>query len=265
MILTKENYHSPEARKEFMSASRYKDFCGSLGIVPCEARAIAMMKGEWIEEPTPAMLVSSYIDSHFSESLDIFKSQNPKIFTQSNSLKSEYSHAERIIERIERDDYFMKYMSGQKQVIMTASLFGMKWSIMIDSYIPDVAIVDLKVMADLTKSHWVKDYGHMSFVQYYGYLEQAAIYQSVVKENTGEYLPFYIAGASKEKYPDLAIIGFTQSDLDDIMTLISRNIERVKILRQEIDEPDACNFCDYCRSIKVLDSPIHFSELIQKI
>ena len=51
-----------------------------------------------------------------------------------------------IIARIERDEYFMKYMSGQKQVIMTGELFGAKWKIKIDSYIPDVAIVDLKVM-----------------------------------------------------------------------------------------------------------------------
>lgn len=265
MILTKENYHSSEAQKEYMSASRYKNFCGSLGLVPCEARALAMMHGTWVEEPTPAMIVSSYIDNHFSETLDVFKAQHPEIMTQKGELKAEFKHANTIIQRIEADDYFMKFMSGKKQVIMTAELFDCPFSIMIDSYIPGVAIVDLKVMADLNKSHWVKDYGHMSFVQYYGYLEQAAIYQAVVKEKTGEQLDFLIAGASKEKQPDIEIIGFTQEDLNDIMTLIERNMQRVKALRSGIEEPDSCNTCDFCRSRKVLTHPVHFSELILNV
>lgn len=262
MILTRENYHSVEAKQQYMSASRYKDFCGSLGIIPCEARAMAMLRGEWIEAPTPAMIVSSYIDHHFSGTLDVFKGQNPEIFTQKLELKAPFKHANDIIARVEKDAYFMKFMSGEKQVIMTAEIFGMKWSIMIDSYIKDIAIVDLKVMANLTKSHWVKDFGHMSFVQYYGYLEQAAIYQEVVRKNTGKTIPFFIAAASKEDQPDLEIIGFTEQDFTDIMSLIERNMVRVKQVRLEQTEPDKCGQCDYCRSIKILTKPVHFSELI---
>lgn len=63
----------------------------------------------------------------------------------------------------------MKYMSGQKQVIMTGELFGAKWKIKIDSYIPDVAIVDLKVMSSITELKWVKDLGYLDFVRYWGY------------------------------------------------------------------------------------------------
>jgi len=265
MILTRENYHSPEAYREYMSASRYKDFCGSLGIIPCEARAMAKFRGDWIEEPTPAMKVSSFIDAHFAGSLDIFKAQHPDITTKAGCLKAEYTHNLEIIKRIEKDPFFMKYMAGEKQVIMTAELFGMPWSCMIDSYHPGVTIVDLKVMADLRKSHYVKDWGQMTFVQYYGYLEQAAIYQEIVFKKTGERLPFYIAAASKEEYPDLEIIGFTQGDLDDIMTVIERNMIRVKMVRSGEDEPDRCGECDWCRSTKVLKAPIHFSELLTRI
>lgn len=262
MILTKENYHSVEAKKEYMSASRYKDFCGSLGIIPCESRAMAMLRGDWVEQPTAAMIVSSYVDNHFSGTLDIFKAQHPDIFTAKNELKSPFKHANDIISRVERDPYFMKYMSGEKQVIMTAELFGMKWSIMIDSFIMDLAIVDLKIMADLNKSHWVKDYGHMSFVSYYGYLEQSAIYQAVVEKNIGKLLPFFIAAASKEDCPNLEIIGFNQEDFTDIMTLIERNCIRVKNLRDGELEPDKCEQCDWCRTTKVLTKPVHFSELV---
>lgn len=265
MQLNVENYHSIEAKGTYMSASRYKDFAGSLGIVPCESRAIAMMKGIWIEEPTPAMIVSSYVDNHFSGNLSVFKAQNPEIFTQKGELKAQFLHANEIIARIERDPYFMKYMAGEKQVIMTAELFDVQWSIMIDSYIKDVAIVDLKIMADLNKAHWVKDQGQMSFVEYYGYLEQGAIYQMVVKKKTGNLLPFFIAGASKESHPDIGIIGVDQPRIDDVLTVIQTNMERIKKLRSGDIEPDRCEICDYCRETKILTKPIHFSELILKV
>jgi hypothetical protein len=223
---------------------------------------MAMFRGEWKEEPTNAMLVSSYVDAHFAGSLDIFKAQNSSIFTKSGELKSEYRNAENIIHRVERDEYFMKFMSGEKQVIMTAELFGAQWSIMIDSYLPDVAIVDLKVMADISKTHWVKDYGHMSFVEFYGYREQAAIYQAVVEKNTGKRLPFYIAAASKEAFPDIEIIGFTQKDLDDTLSMIELSTKRIISLKSGEIFPDACGICNYCRFNKKLSKPIHFSELL---
>jgi hypothetical protein len=265
MILTKETYHSLAAKQIYMSASRYKTWCGSLGIIGCEARAMAELKGEWVEEQTPAMKVSSFIDAHFAGTLDIFTAQNRDICNKDGSLKAAYEHNLDIIERMEADPYFMQYMSGDKQVIMTAELFGMPWSIMIDSFIKDVAIVDLKVMADLRKSFWVKDSGHMSFVPYYGYWEQAALYQEVVFRVTGKRLPFYIAAASKEEYPDLEIIGFTQGDLDDIMTVIERNMVRVKMVRNSEDEPDRCGQCSYCRSTKKLSRPVHYSELLLNV
>ena len=39
MILTPENYYSPEANFEYMSVSQFKDFSGTYGQVGCEARA----------------------------------------------------------------------------------------------------------------------------------------------------------------------------------------------------------------------------------
>lgn len=39
MILTPENYYSPEANFEYMSVSQFKDFSGTYGQVGCEARS----------------------------------------------------------------------------------------------------------------------------------------------------------------------------------------------------------------------------------
>lgn len=55
-------------------------------------------------------------------------------------------NAEKMIERVEKDEFFMQAMSGEKQVIMTGELFGARWKIKMDSYLPGQAIVDLKTV-----------------------------------------------------------------------------------------------------------------------
>ena len=169
MQLTSENYYSKEANQEYMSVSGYKDFAGTYGKMPCEFYGMEKLNGRWEDEKSTALLVGSYVDSYFEGSLEQFKKDNPEIFTQKGELKANFKQAEEIIARIERDEYFMKYMSGQKQVIMTGELFGAKWKIKMDSYIPGVAIVDLKVMASITDLKWVKDIGYLDFVRYWGY------------------------------------------------------------------------------------------------
>jgi len=264
-MLTHENYHSQESRKRYLSASQYKDFCGSAGLLGCEAMTMAKIRGDYECEATPAMVMSSFVDAHFSSSLELFQGKNPGIYTKIGDLRSQFKRAVEIIQRLEADEYFMKYMSGEKQVIMTAEMLGTEWKIAIDSYIKDVAIVDLKVMKSLTEAHWVKDAGYMSFVTYYGYDLQAAIYQKVVEINTGKVLPFYIAGASKEKEPDLEIIGIDNQTLRNAYIEIEENIGRILQLKSGEIEPDSCGVCDYCKSIKVLSRPRHYTELIQKI
>ena len=86
-----------------------------------------------------------------------------------------------MINRCERDELFMSYMSGQKQVIMTAEMFGTQWKVKIDSYHPGVAIVDLKTCQSITKTFWHGDAGYMNFLAEWGYYIQGAVYQRVVE------------------------------------------------------------------------------------
>lgn len=265
MKLTAENYHSPEANREYLSVSQYKDFTGTLGQPGCEEYALAKIDGKWEDETTTALLVGSYVDAHFEGTLDVFKGKNPELFKKDGGLKSDYVRAEEIINRIERDDYFMKYLSGEKQVIMTGELFGAKWKIKIDSLIPHVAIVDLKVMENINKAFWVKDTGYMDFVQYWGYDVQGAIYQEIYYQNTGERLPFYIAAATKEKVPNIEIIQIDNNHLKTKLYEVEQNTPKIIALKNREIEPIRCGVCDYCKHTKVLTRPIHFSELIGEI
>lgn len=140
MELTAENYYGKEANKAYMSVSQFKDFNGTYGKMACEFEAMEKLEERWNPEPSTALLVGSYVDSYIEGTLDDFKKRNPEIFTQKGELKAPYKKAEEIIARIERDAYFMKYLSGEKQRIMTGNLFGCDWKIKMDSYIPGVAV-----------------------------------------------------------------------------------------------------------------------------
>ena len=265
MILTAENYFSQEAEREFLSVSQYKKFAGSLGRPGCEAKAMAELNGEWEEAKSTSLMVGSYVDAHFEGTLDLFKAKNPEIFTKQGGLKAEYRRAEEVINRIERDEYFMAHMAGQKQVIMTGELFGAQWKIKMDSYFPDVLIVDLKCIKSLREDNYLKDYGHMEFVRYWGYDIQAAIYQKIVEINTGKRLPFKIAAASKEEYPDIEVIQVEQSLIDAALAEVEKNTPSILALKNGEYEPVRCGTCNYCRHTKVLTQSIWSSELLGEV
>ena len=261
--LTNNNYYTEKANQQFISVSQYKDFFGTLGAKGCEAQALAKIKGDYKVEPTTAMLVGSFVDSHFEGTLAEFKMSHPDIVKKDGTLKAEYKQAEEIIARIERDKKFMQYLSGEKQTIMTAELEGALWKIKMDSYLPDKAIVDLKVIDDIYKSHYSKENGKLNFIQARGYDFQLAIYQKVVELNTGKKLPCFIAVADKGKVTNIELIQITQGELDGTLVGLKYGVERIKLLKSGEVEPDRCGKCDYCKATKVITKPILMSELLE--
>ena len=262
-VLTKDNYYSLEADKRYMSAHQYLDFAGHMGVQGCEAHAMAKLNGEWEDETTIAMLIGSYVDAHFEGTKDEFIKEHPECFTKKGELKAEYKRAEKMIARCEADPYFMQYLSGEKQTIITGYLFGCEWKIKMDSYIPGVAIVDLKTSADIHKQWKVLDYGWVSFVEYWGYTCQLALYQKIVQINTGKKLPCYIAAVTKEDSPEIKIIYIDQMTLDHALNEIEMNMPSVLAVKNGEAEPIRCGRCNYCKSTEVLTGPIRMDDLIK--
>lgn len=240
-ILTNETYFSPENNLKYMGCSQFKSF------MKCEAAALAEVRGEYEREKTTALLVGSYVDAHFEGTLDIFRAKNPEIFKKNGELKAEYIQAEYIIERLERDPVFMKYMSGAKQVIKTGEIEGIPFKIKIDSYHPNKAIVDLKVMKDF-EDIYIEEQGRVPFIEAWGYDIQGAIYQAIEGNN----LPFIIAAATKEKEPNLDVTRITQPVLDVALQIVKSNVKRFADLKKGIGEPIRCEKCDYCKRTKIL-------------
>ncbi len=261
MILTAENYYSSEADREYLSVSQYKSFCGSLAHSGCEAKAMSQLMENWIEEKSTPLLVGSYVDAYFEGTLDTFKSQNQEIFTAKGSLKSDYKQAEKIIQRAEADAYFMKFLSGQKQVIMTGEIAEAQWKIKMDSYLPGVLIADLKVMKSLSEHTYINGFGQVEFVRAWGYDIQGAVYQEIVRQNTGECLPFYIAALSKEKEPDIKVIYLDNELLSERLEEIKKHVPHIMDIKNGRIEPTRCEKCDYCKRTRKLTAPIHYLEL----
>lgn len=266
--LTNDNYYTQEANERYMSVHQYLDFAGHMGVNGCENMAMAKLKGLYSEEPTKAMVMGSYCDSYFEGTLEQFKEEHPDIFYKSGAnkgqLKADFQLCEKMIARCLEDEYFMQYMSGEKQVIMTANMLGCDWKIKIDSYIPDVAIVDYKTSADIRKAWRVQDYGYADFAEYWAYTIQMAVYQKVVEINTGKKLPCYLAVVTKEEYPEIEIVYLDQVTLDNAFNEVKMNMPSVLAVKNEEVEPIRCEKCNYCKATKKLFKPVSHFDLINE-
>lgn len=245
MILTNENYYSTEANLEYMSVSQYKSFR------KCEAGALAELRGEWSRQKTTALLVGSYVDAWFEGTLDEFKKENPEIFKKDGSLKTDFVQAEEIIERVQKDELFMDYMSGEKQGIFTAEVFGVPWKIKIDSLLPD-KIVDLKVMRSMERIMG------KSFVEHWEYDLQMAVYAEVYKKVTGKDLPTYLAVVTKQTPSDLEIVEIPDWRRKELLEDVRRFLPHIIDVKSGKVEPERCGVCEYCRATKKVEGPIDF-------
>lgn len=255
MKLVEENYFSEEANMEYMSSSQFKDF------LKCPFCAMAKLKGEFNKEKTTALLVGSYVDASYEGTLDIFKAKNPELFKKDGTLKSDYLKAEEIINRLEQDAFFSKYMAGEKQVIMTGEIEKVPFKIKIDSFHRNKCIVDLKVIKDM-QPIWNGN-EKQNFVEYWGYDIQMAIYQEIVKQNTGQKLPTFLAVVTKETTPDFEILEIDNDRLETVMeTIIKPNVSIFNNMKHIINaDIPKCNKCDYCKSKKKLDKIINYKDI----
>lgn len=251
MNLTNDNYFSLEANRTYWSVSQFKSFN------KCEACGLAEVRGEYQREETDALLIGSYVDAYFSDELGDFTERNAdKMFSKrGGGLLSKFSHADEIIDRVQRDPVMMEYLTGEKQTVMTAELFGVPWKIKMDVY-NEQRIVDLKCVKDF-EDIYEKGFGWRSWIEYWGYDIQGAIYQRVEQAVTGrtEPLPFFLAAVTKEKTPDIKLIQIPQHVLDAAYNLVEAKIERFDLIKQGEVEARRCERCDYCKRTKKLTGP----------
>lgn len=267
--LTAENYYSPEANMEYMSASQFKSF------KKCEAAALAELRGEWNRPSTTALLVGSYVDAYFSDELPQFIGDHPEIFKKDGTLKAEFQQAETICKRLDSDELARLLLSGKHQTIKTGRIAGVWYKAKFDSLLtarkveaickkfPDIRelvpfggpiIVDLKIMRDF-ETIWDEDAGErVTFIEFWGYDLQGAVYQEI----DGRMAPFVIVGATKEAEPNIDAFHIPDDDLEFAMSDVEELSPRYAAIKRGEIEPVGCGKCAYCKRTKRLSGIKHF-------
>lgn len=266
MILTGENYYSLEADREYMSCSQFQDFCS------CEARAMAKLNGKYIPKPSEALIVGNYFHTameseqaheefcfeHFDE---IFKSKTDKKTGEVTAYGkyAPYVKADEMIDVCRRDPLIKSLieMDGQNEVIMTGELFGIKWKIRLDKYIPDQRIIiDYKTTADINKTEYNPLTGERdSFVETLGYMMRAAVYTEIEKQysHSSTDAKFIIVAVSKQDPPDKAALLLNHRQRYDWeLEQVEKKLANIRQIKDGSLAPRRCGMCDYCRETKVL-------------
>lgn len=270
--LTAENYYSNEANWQYMSASQFKSF------FRCEKAALAELRGECGRKETTALLVGSYVDAYFSNELKQFCEDHPELFKKDGTLKADFEKAHSICERLDKDELARRLLSGRHQVIKSGKIAGVDYKAKYDSLLtarqveaickqfPEIRslvpfggamIVDLKCMKDF-EPIWDEDAGErVSFIEYWGYDIQGAIYQKL----DGRHAPFVIVGATKEAATDIDAFYIPDEDLEFSLSEVEALSPRYAAIKRGEIEPEGCGKCAYCRNTKRLSGIKHYKEI----
>lgn len=272
MELTRDNYYTPEADREYMSCSQYQSFC------ECEAKAMAKLEGRWTDPDKEAFLVGNYFHTFFEgpEAHAQFTQEHfDKIFktkvikgkkgepdqTVVTGKYAPYEQADKMIEVAQNDPLIKSLIDlpGENEKIMTGELWGVPWRIRLDKYVPDGRmIIDWKTVANISELKW-SDAMHekVTFIDAYGYMMRAAVYTEIEKQNahSSEDAPFIIVAISKQDYPDKEALYLNHRQRYDYeLEQIKKRLGMIQMIKAGRIKPKRCGCCDYCRATKVLSA-----------
>ena len=277
MKLTNRNYYNKEANVSYMSVSQFKQFKN------CEAMALAEIKGEYERPKSKALLLGSFVDEMltgtkktqskfilenrselFQKSSKLTKFSDEElaaliadrsfdVFGADNKPFAEIAQALETVKKIKQQPLMMKHFKSKHQTIMTGEIAGVPFKIKMDNYKPGEFIADGKYMASLRSPNMFEP-----MVKYWGYDIQGAVYQEVVRQNTGKRLPFYLDIATKETPTHLAVAEINQYDLDEALEIVKAFAPRYQAIKNGEIEPERCceYNCNYCTETNIITEPI---------
>lgn len=250
MGITNETYYQMD---EFMTVSQFKKF------KKCELDALRPFDNSDRSMP---LMVGSYVDAYVEGTLDEFIEENPDIYLKTGKnkgeLRAEFKQADEICKFIDRDKVFSQFMSGEKQTIMTGVIAGVPFKIKMDSYSPDIAINDLKVMRTVT-DNWGN---YIDFITPWGYDIQMAVYQEIVYQNTGKRLPCYICAVTKETPTNSIIVNIPQSYLDRALYEVESKVQHFYDVKMGKEDATGCGICPTCITSRKVTKIISMEDLI---
>ena len=271
--LTQENYYEDTS---YLSNSRFKRY------QQCQAKALAVDSGSWVEEKdeTP-LLLGNYVHSFFESPeahQQFFAENGDKILAKTGknkgSLKSDFVIGDKIIESLRGDDGFSRLYHGypdddvQKEMIVYGEIEGVPVKGKLDSVnLTRGYFVDLKTMKSIYTEEWNVDLkkrvpASVNNILCFGYHGQLGLYRELLKQMTGKDFRPLIVAVSKENTPDKEIIKIDEEWLEEGLQSIKDNIVEVWNVTQGNQAPKKCGHCDYCCSQKKLGTVVSLNDLI---
>ncbi|HEM2770257.1 TPA: PD-(D/E)XK nuclease-like domain-containing protein [Streptococcus suis] len=270
--LTQDNYYD---NKGYMSVSRFKQY------LECEAKALALDYGKWIDERDQKPLIfGNYVHSYFESAeahqkfleehkSDLFSSRKP------HGLLADYKLADKVIATLETDELFNNLYHGrkgdqvEKEMIVTGTIAGVPFKGKIDSTNHSRGyMVDLKTMKTIKGEEWCQDLkqkvpGAFANIVNYNYHAQLSVYRELLKQMTGRsYRPLIVA-VSKENEPDKEILSLDEEMLSEGLEYVLERAGHVWDVVIGKVGPTKCGKCDYCRSRKKLNRIVSIRELLE--
>lgn len=234
---------------EEMSYSQFKSFCD------CPACAMAKIRGEWNPPQTEALLVGSYIDQGFTgteESRAQWLEENgDKVFKKDGKPYAYISKADAAIEAVKRQPLMLHYLDGEHQREFHGTIAGVPFHGFVDVYRKGEFIADLKYVKDLRSPNMFE-----SLVHYYKYDAQGAIYRELIRQETGETLPYYLVIVTKETIPRVAVANISDEDLNQALGEVERRAPYFQKIKNGEEPAQRCEQCDWCASTTMLEAPI---------
>ncbi|NQI70681.1 nuclease [Streptococcus suis] len=271
--LTQDNYYDD---KDYMSVSRFKQY------LECEAKALALDTGKWIDERDQKPLIfGNYVHSYFESKeahekfleehkSDLFSSRKPY------GLLADYKLADKVIATLETDELFNNLYHGrkgdqvEKEMIVTGTIAGVPFKGKIDSINHTRNyMVDLKTMKTIYGEEWCQELkrkvpGAIANIINFHYHVQTAVYQELLRQMTGRSYRSLIMAVSKENEPDKEILGLDEETLSEGLEYVSERVSHIWDVVTGKIGPSKCEKCNYCRSKKKLNRIVTIGELLER-
>ena len=236
--LTQENYYEDTS---YLSNSRFKRY------QKCQAMALAVDSGSWVEEKddTP-LLLGNYVHSFFEspEAHGQFLAENgDKLIAKSGKnkggLKSDFVIGDKMIESLRGDDGFSRLYHGypdddvQKEMIVFGEIEGVPVKGKLDSVnLSRGYFVDLKTMKSIYAEEWNSELktrvpAAVNNILNFGYHGQLALYRELLKQMLDKDFRPLIVAVSKEAVPDKEILKIDEEWLEEGLAGIKQNIVHV--------------------------------------
>jgi len=279
MKLTRENYYSQEANDYYFSMSMYKDF------MECPYMAYhKYVVHDHTDGDKACFIMGNYAHTFFEgvkEHAEFIAQNSQHIIStrgaNKGGSKAEFAKADLALNDIAKDDWFMDSMEGTHEEIMTVKYAGVDWKIRIDNinhkkrffsdfkYVKslhikekkpyyfntdgEVALYPTEEDKEILTQRWIA----IPFWESLGYWTRFALYQEIIRLNTGKIYEALMPVLTKETPPNRDIYSFNNPKrLMKELKSIEDNVPRILEYKKGKNLAQ-CGICEFCRKTKKIN------------